>query len=177
MSRLAKKPILIPEKVEVGVAGDTVTVKGPVGTLIRKVPSVISLSIADGGVSVSAKNNAMTTRELLGTTVAHVRNMIQGSREAFVKKLIVEGIGFKADVKGAEMVLSLGFSHQIKAAIPQGLKVTSEKGIVTISGSDIEAVGAFAARIRAFKKPEPYKGKGIRYENEVIRRKQGKKTT
>ena len=119
----------------------------------------------------------MTTRELLGTTVAHVRNMIQGSREAFVKKLIVEGIGFKADVKGAEMVLSLGFSHQIKAAIPQGLKVTSEKGIVTISGSDIEAVGAFAARIRAFKKPEPYKGKGIRYENEVIRRKQGKKTT
>ena len=131
----------------------------------------------DGEVTVTPKNNALTTKMLVGTTVAHIRNMIQGSREPFVKKLIVEGIGFKAEVKGVEIVLSLGFSHQIKVAIPQGLKVTSEKGILSINGSDIEAVGAFAARIRALKKPEPYKGKGIRYETEVIRRKQGKKTT
>lgn len=177
MSRLAKKPIAIPEKVEVAVSGSTVTVKGPLATLTRPVPSVISLAVKDGGVEVAPKNNALTTKMLVGTTVAHVRNMIKGSKEAFVKKLIIEGIGFKADVKGADMVLSLGFSHPIKVAIPKDLKVTSEKGVVTITGSDIEAVGSFAASVRALKKPEPYKGKGIRYEMEVIRRKQGKKTT
>src|SRR3989338_6970920 len=137
MSRLAKKPIQIPEKVEVTLGGDTLTVKGPVGTLSRTVPSAVSVLIKDGGITVTPKNDTLTTKELLGTTVAHVRNMIQGSREPFVKKLIVEGIGFKADIKGSEIVLSLGFSHQIKVAIPQGLKVTSEKGIITTSGSDI----------------------------------------
>ena len=114
---------------------------------------------------------------LIGTTVAHMQNMIKGSQEAFSKKLIIEGIGFKADIKGKDIVLSLGFSHQIKVPIPENLKIISEKGVISISGADIEAVGAFAARIRALKKPEPYKGKGIRYENEVVRRKQGKKTT
>ncbi len=177
MSRLAKKPIVIPEKVEVTIAQNTVTVKGPMGTLTRAVPSVISLTKTDGGVQVAPKNNALTTKQLLGTTVAHLRNMIKGSTELFVKKLIIEGIGFKAEIKGAEMVLNLGFSHQIKVAIPKDLKVTYEKGIVTVSGANVEEVGAFAARVRAFKKPEPYKGKGIRYETEVIRRKQGKKTT
>ncbi|MDO8594616.1 MAG: 50S ribosomal protein L6 [bacterium] len=177
MSRLAKKPILIPEKVEVGVSNDTVTVKGPVGTLTRKMSSAISIVVKDGSIQISPKNDLLTTKMLVGTTVAHIRNMIAGSREAFVKKLIIEGIGFKAEIKGTEMTLSLGFSHQIKMPIPQTLKVTSEKGIVTISGGDIEAVGAFAAKIRSLKKPEPYKGKGIRYDGEVIRRKQGKKTT
>ncbi|MSU56279.1 MAG: 50S ribosomal protein L6 [Candidatus Taylorbacteria bacterium] len=177
MSRLAKKPIVIPEKVEVAVSSGVVTVKGPTGTLSRPVPASISVVVKDGSVTVTPKDDALPTRMLLGTTVAHIRNMIQGSKEAFVKKLIVEGIGFKAEVKGTEMTLSLGFSHQIKLPIPTELKVTSEKGIVTISGSDIEAVGAFAAKIRSLKKPEPYKGKGIRYDGEVIRRKQGKKTT
>ncbi|MDO8619831.1 MAG: 50S ribosomal protein L6 [bacterium] len=177
MSRLAKKPILVPEKVEVNLSGGTLTVKGPLGTLTRKISPVISVVIKDGTIVVSPKDEVLTTRQLLGTTVAHIKNMLAGSREAFVKKLIVEGIGFKAEVKGAEIVLSLGFSHQIKLAIPKDLKVVSEKGIVSISGSDIEAVGALAAKIRSLKKPEPYKGKGIRYDGEVIRRKQGKKTT
>jgi len=103
--------------------------------------------------------------------------MIKGSTEMFVKKLIIEGIGFKAEVKGSSLQLALGFSHPVTVAIPKELKVVSEKGLLSISGGNIETVGAFAARVRALKKPEPYKGKGIRYETEVIRRKQGKKTT
>lgn len=177
MSRLAKKPIQIPEKVDVTIGGDTVTIKGPVGTLSRKIPSNVLVKVDNDGITIAPKNNALTTKMLVGTTVAHVRNMIQGSTAPFTKRLIVEGIGFKADVKGSDMTLSLGFSHPVKVAIPKDLKVTSEKGVVAVSGSDIEAVGAFAARVRALKKPEPYKGKGIRYETEVIRRKQGKKTT
>ncbi|KKW10264.1 MAG: 50S ribosomal protein L6 [Parcubacteria group bacterium GW2011_GWA2_49_9] len=177
MSRLAKKPILIPEKVEVTLGGETLTVKGPTGTLTRTFSPAVAILVKDGGISISPKNEILTTKMLVGTTVAHIRNMIAGSREAFVKKLIIEGIGFKAEVKGSELVLNLGFSHQIKMPIPKDLKVVSEKGVLTISGADIEAVGAFAANIRSQKKPEPYKGKGIRYDGEVIRRKQGKKTT
>lgn len=177
MSRLAKKPISIPERVEVTVNGTMVTVTGPIATISRSIPETISVAVKDGTVEVSPRDAALQTQMNLGTAVAHLKNMLQGSREPFVKKLIVEGIGFKAEVKGTELVLSLGFSHLVKITIPSGLKVTSEKGVVTISGADIETVGAFAAKVRALKKPEPYKGKGIRYEKEVIRRKQGKKTT
>jgi large subunit ribosomal protein L6 len=177
MSRLAKKPIPIPERVAVAVTGDALTVTGPAATLSRAVPSTVSLTVKDRTVEVTPRGETRQAKMNLGTTVAHLKNMLQGVREPFVKKLIIEGIGFKADVKGAEMTLSLGFSHPVKVAVPKDLKVTSEKGVVTVSGADIEAVGAFAARVRALKKPEPYKGKGIRYEAEVIRRKQGKKTT
>ncbi|OHA21525.1 MAG: 50S ribosomal protein L6 [Candidatus Taylorbacteria bacterium RIFCSPHIGHO2_01_FULL_51_15] len=177
MSRLAKKPIVIPEKVEVVVQNGNVSVTGPLGTLSRSVPGAISLVVKDGGIVVTPNNNALSTKMLVGTTVAHVRNMIKGSTEMFVKKLIIEGIGFKAEVKGSSLQLALGFSHPVTVAIPKELKVVSEKGLLSISGGNIETVGAFAARVRALKKPEPYKGKGIRYETEVIRRKQGKKTT
>jgi len=113
---------------------------------------------------------------MLGTYAAHLKNMIRGVVAPFEKKLIIEGIGFKAEVKGGELVLALGFTHPVKIKIPDGLKVSSEKGAISVSGSDKEAVGQFAAAVRALKKPEPYKGKGIRYDGEVIRRKQGKKT-
>lgn len=177
MSRLAKKPLPIPENIEVTVGGGSVTVKGPAATLLRRIPSAVSVTVKNGAVEITPRDEELQTKMHLGTTTAHIKNMLHGSREPFVKKLIVEGIGFKAEVKGAEMTLSLGFSHPIRIAIPKELKVTAEKGVVTVSGADIEAVGAFAARVRAFKKPEPYKGKGIRYETEIIRRKQGKKTT
>ena len=177
MSRLAKKPIAIPEGVDVTLGQAAMTVKGPAGVLTRMLPSVISVVQKDRTLEVTPRNAALTTRMLLGTTVAHLRNMIKGSQSPFVKKLIIEGVGFKAEVKGKELVCSLGFSHQVKVPIPDDLKVTSEKGVITVAGTDIEAVGAFAAGLRAQKKPEPYKGKGIRYETEVIRRKQGKKTT
>ena len=113
---------------------------------------------------------------LWGTYASHIENVIKGVNDAYTKKLIIEGIGYKADVEGTDLVLALGFSHPIKVSIPPSLKVTSEKGIITVTGVSKEEVGQFAANIRAFKKPEPYKGKGIHYEDEVIRRKQGKKS-
>src|SRR3989338_9135453 len=175
MSRLAKKPIPIPEKTEASLSGNTLTVKGPVGTLSRTFPSSVALAIEERAVRITPQSGADAGAHL-GTSAAHVQNMLRGSQEPFVKKLIVEGIGYKAEVKGKEIVFALGFSHPVKVLIPENLKVIAEKNIVTICGADIERVGQFAARLRALKEPEPYKGKGIRYEGEVIRRKQGKKT-
>ncbi|MEK7068361.1 MAG: 50S ribosomal protein L6, partial [Patescibacteria group bacterium] len=117
----------------------------------------------------------LEARALVGTYASHIRNMLQGVTAGFTKKLLVEGVGFKWDVQGKTVNLALGFSHPVKVAIPEGLTVTADKGALTIVGFDKELVGQFAANIRALKKPEPYKGKGIRYEGEVIRRKQGKK--
>ncbi len=173
MSRVAKKPIIIPEKTTVAVDKGVVSVKGPKGEMTRSFKPGIEIVVADGTVTLTLKRPEDAV--LWGTYASHIKNMIQGVVSGFEKKLIIEGIGFKSDVKGTELVMSLGFSHPVKMAIPAGLKVTADKNIVSISGVDKEAVGAFAAAIRAKKKPEPYKGKGIRYENEVIRRKQGKK--
>lgn len=176
MSRLAKKPTIVPEKAEVHISGQTVSVKGPAGALTREFPRGVAFALDQGRISVSATKSDLATKALLGTAVAHVRNMLKGVTVPFQKKLLVEGIGFKADVKGSELTLSLGFSHPVKVAIPKDLKVTTEKNVIAVSGADPEMVGRFAAEVRAHKKPEPYKGKGIRYEGEVIRRKQGKKT-
>jgi len=176
MSRLAKKPIQIPEKAEVSVSSGNVSVKGPLGTLTRHFSEAIGIAIDNKTFVLTPKNEEITTRMLWGTTASHLMNMLKGVCEPFVKKLIVEGIGFKSEVKGEELVMNLGFSHQVKVKIPKGLGVKAEKNVVTITGPDIELVGLFAARVRDLKKPEPYKGKGIRYEGEVIRRKQGKKT-
>ena len=123
----------------------------------------------------TSESEAPETPILLGTYYSHIKNMIAGVNKPYEKKLIVEGIGFKADVKGKDLVLALGFSHTITMPIPADLKVVSEKNNLTISGIDCEKVGQFAAEIRSKKKPEPYLGKGVRYADEVIRRKQGKK--
>ena len=176
MSRIGKKPIAIPANTDVKVSGSTVIVKGSHGTLTREFKPVISFAILDSTVTLSPQKKDNATMALWGTYSAHVLNMITGVNVPFQKKLIVEGIGFKAEMKGEELVMNLGFSHPVRMKIPEGLKVTVEKGVITISGVDTELVGQFAARVRDCKKPEPYKGKGIRYENEVIRRKQGKKT-
>jgi large subunit ribosomal protein L6 len=174
MSRIGKKPIAIPEKTTVTFDGRTVTVKGPLGELSRVVPTTVTVEVKDGSAHVSARG--VSSSALSGTFASHLKNMIKGVNEVYTKKLIVEGIGFKSDVKGTDLVLSLGFSHQVTVAIPTGLKVTAEKNIITVSGTNKETVGGFTSDIRSLKKPEPYKGKGIRYETEVIRRKQGKKT-
>jgi large subunit ribosomal protein L6 len=178
MSRIGKKIITIPAKTEVRVAGDTVTVKGPLGELVRTFQPGIKIEVADGKVSFSpvAKNPNVTMNSLWGTISSHVSNMVSGVNKAYEKKLIVEGIGFKADVVGTNLIFKLGFSHPVPVAIPKNLKVTSEKNIITVSGIDKEFVGQYVAELRALKKPEPYKGKGIRYEKEVIKRKEGKKT-
>lgn len=150
-------------------------VKGPKGTLSRSTGRHVAIEVGPSGVAVSQVGSSIESRSAVGTWASHVRNMIEGVNKGFTKKLLVEGVGFKWDVQGKTLNLALGFSHPVKMAIPDGLTVVIEKGVLTVTGSDKEMVGQFAANVRAKKPPEPYKGKGIRYEGEVIRRKQGKK--
>ncbi|MSR71416.1 MAG: 50S ribosomal protein L6 [Candidatus Taylorbacteria bacterium] len=176
MSRIGKQIIAIPEKTQVTAEGAFITVKGPLGELKKEFSSDITIKIEGGNVTLTPIRNSLPLQALWGTYASHINNMINGVSKAFEKKLIVEGIGFKSEVKGKELTLSLGFSHQIKVPIPEDIKVTAEKNVITITGMSNESVGQFAAKVRMLKKPEPYKGKGIRYEGEVIRRKQGKKS-
>lgn len=175
MSRLAKKPIQLPEKVEASFSGGVLTVKGPLGILTRAVRSPIVVEVLDGAVSITSSKKTIESRALLGTYASHLHNMIKGVTEGFTKHLLIEGTGYKAKVQGNDLVLSIGFSHDVPVAIPEGITVTSDKEGMKISGIDPEAVGMFAAVVRGWKEPEPYKGKGIRYKGEVIERKQGKK--
>jgi large subunit ribosomal protein L6 len=176
MSRIGKKIIEIPEKTEVTQNGTKVTVKGPKGTLERDFGPSVIININGKEITLNLKKESTTVQPMWGTTGAHLLNMIKGVNEMFTKKLVLEGIGYKAEVKGTDLVMALGFSHPVKMAIAPTLKVTSEKGIVTITGLDKEEVGQFAANIRAWKKPEPYKGKGFHYSDEIVRRKAGKKS-
>ncbi len=176
MSRIGKQIIIIPEKTEVIKNGNVVSVKGPLGELSREFSDNIEITIKDKEITLKPTDDSNFANALWGTYASHIKNMIDGVNKLFEKKLIVEGVGFKVEVAGEEIVLSLGFSHKINVKIPKELNVTAEKNIITISGIDKELVGHFTANIRAFKKPEPYKGKGIRYEGEVVRRKQGKKS-
>src|SRR3989344_5550635 len=175
MSRLAKRPIPIPQKTEVTISGGSVMVKGPKGTLQKPIHRMVTIEVMPEGVQVSPKGASLESRALIGTYASHVKNMISGVNTGFSKKLFIEGVGFKWDVQGKTLNLALGFSPPVKMPIPEGLTVKADKGALDISGFDKELVGQFAADIRAMKKPEPYKGKGIRYDGEVIRRKQGKK--
>lgn len=175
MSRLGKKPIEIPEKTEVTYLGGLVVVKGPLGQVSANFKNNILVEIQDKKITLKPLKEDLESMALWGTYASLLKNMIKGVNELYQKKLIIEGIGFKCEVKGSEMILNLGFSHPVKIQIPNDIKVKVEKGIVTVSGISKELVGQFSATIRELKKPEPYKGKGIRYEKEVIRRKQGKK--
>jgi large subunit ribosomal protein L6 len=152
------------------------TVKGPLGTLSKVFTDTITVTIENNVVSFAPKKNDPFSRALWGTYASHVKNMLNGVNTPYVKKLILEGVGFKSEVKGTDLNLALGFSHPVVVAIPNGLTVTAEKNNITVTGIDKELVGAFTAKVRALKKPEPYKGKGFRYSDEVIRRKAGKKT-
>ena len=176
MSRIAKKPIAIPEKTEVTYSGGTLTVKGPLGELKKQFRPDIEVKIENNEVTLIPVRNSLDVLALWGTYASHLRNMLAGVNTAYQKKLIVEGIGFKSEVKGNELHLALGFSHPVMVQIPANLKVTAEKNVITVIGIDCESVGQFVAKVRSLKKPEPYKGKGIRYEDEVVRRKQGKKS-
>jgi len=175
MSRIAKKPIALPAKTEASFSGGVITIKGPLGTLTKVMKPHVNISIGADGITLTLQNESIQAKALWGTYASHIKNMIAGVNKAYEKKLVVEGIGYKADIKGKDLVLALGFSHQITVPIPTDLKVSSEKNTITISGIDCEKVGQFAAQIRALKKPEPYLGKGVHYSDEVVRRKQGKK--
>lgn len=176
MSRLAKKPIDIVAGTTVTLSGNTVTVQGPKGTLTRTFRPEVTVEQVENTLVLTPHGDTVFVRSLWGTVGSHLRNMIQGVTSGFEKKLILEGVGFKSAVSGSSLELALGFSHPVKVAIPQGLTVTAEKNLITILGIDKELVGQFAAQVRSLKKPEPYKGKGFRYDDEVIRRKQGKKS-
>ena len=175
MSRIGKRPIAIPSGTEISVKNGEILVKGKGGTLKRSVHRAVSISVSGSEVKITPSDNSRLARSLWGTYAAHVRNMLVGVNQPFSKKLAIEGIGFRAEVAGKQIKLMLGFSHPVVVEIPEGLAVAVDKGVISISGPDKEAVGQFAASVRALKKPEPYKGKGIRYEDETVRRKQGKK--
>ena len=176
MSRIAKQPIPIPEKTKVTFVDGLFTVVGPKGTLSRALRNEVVVLVDDANVVVKPRNeNEIFSRALWGTYASHIKNMFTGVTTGYTKKLILEGVGFKSEVKGTNLNLALGFSHPVVVEIPEGLTVTAEKNVITFTGINKELVGQFASKIRAMKKPEPYKGKGFRYDDEVIRRKQGKK--
>lgn len=175
MSRIGKKPITIPEKTEVTISEGVVTVKGPLGELSRTFRPVVTVKVENNEVVVEPKNDALETRALWGTTASHISNMVEGVTKGYQKQLEIEGVGYKFNLSGDKLVLNIGFSHQVELSIPKGITCELEKNVLTIKGSDKEAVGEFAAVIRSKKKPEPYKGKGIHYVGEHIRRKEGKR--
>ncbi len=176
MSRIGKRIITLPEKTEIELKDNLVVVKGPEGELTRYVNPIIEVKISGREVTLLPQKETLESRALWGTYASHISNMVNGVNTPFQKKLILEGIGYKSEVRGDKIVLALGFSHPVEVIIPKGLKVTAEKNLITIIGIDKEMVGEFSAKIRSLKKPEPYKGKGMRYEGEVIKRKQGKKS-
>ncbi|MDP2593952.1 MAG: 50S ribosomal protein L6 [bacterium] len=174
MSRLARQPIALG-KAAVTVTSGTLTVSGTKATLTRRVHPCVSITVESEGVRVAPGDRSRLARALTGTFASHVKNMVQGVETPYVRKLILEGVGYRVEMRGSELVLTVGFSHPVTLAIPSDVSVKVEKNAITLESADKESVGQFAADIRRVKPPEPYLGKGIRYEGEVIRRKQGKK--
>jgi len=175
MSRIGKQPIAIPPKVKVEVKGQKVFVEGPKGKLDWELPRRTSLKVENGKVVVSREGDDARAKALHGLSRALVNNMVRGVSEGFVKKLEIQGVGFKAAVTGSTVTMSLGYSHPIFYPIPAQIKVTVEENTkVTIEGPDRQVVGEVAAELRSFYPPEPYKGKGVRYSDERVIRKEGK---
>lgn len=175
MSRIGKKPILIPESVEVKIEGSKVIAKGPKGELSREIRPEINVEMKEGKIFVSSRIEGKKTKAFLGLTRSLLFNMVEGVVKEFEKKLEIEGIGFKAAMIEENLSLSVGFSHPVRITAPSGIKFLVEKNIITISGADKMLVGHMASKIRKIKPAEPYKGKGIKYLGEIIRRKLGKK--
>ncbi|MEO0454459.1 MAG: 50S ribosomal protein L6 [Verrucomicrobiota bacterium] len=175
MSRIGNKPIAIPEKVKVTVADRDVKVEGPKGTLEMSFTPHVEIDVEDTEIVVKRRSNAGRDKAFHGLTRSLLNNMVVGTSEGFEKKLEINGVGFKAALKGKSLTLNLGFSHPIDFPIPEGIKIEVEDNTkLKISGIDKQVVGQCAAKIRSYYPPEPYKGKGVRYENEIVRRKEGK---
>jgi large subunit ribosomal protein L6 len=176
MSRVGKNPVAVPSGVELDIAGGYVTAKGKLGTLKLVVANEVTASLADGKVTVTPKSQTKRARTLWGTTRALVNNMVHGVSKGFTVNLEINGVGYRAAVQGKVLNLQLGYSHEVKFPIPDDVKIVCEKPTaIAISGPDRQRVGQVAAVIRSYRKPEPYKGKGIKYELETVRRKEGKK--
>ena len=175
MSRVGKRPILIPEDTTVDIKGNQVTASGPWGSLSRELPKSLTFKREDGVLHIERLRETVRARALHGLSRTLVDNMVQGVSTGFEKKLEIIGVGYRVEQQENVLVFRLGYSHEIIFQQPEGIKFTLDKNtLITVAGADKELVGQVAARIRALRKPEPYKGKGIRYADEVVRRKAGK---
>jgi len=175
MSKIGKKPIVIPEGVKVEMKDNFIILDGKQGTLTLPILNYVDIENKGNALNLSLKSNNRQARANWGTMASLIRNAIQGVCQGYTKNLRIEGVGYKANMEGDILVLNVGFSHTVKFKTPDGIKISVEKNIIRVEGIDKNLVGQTAAGIRKIKKPEPYKGKGIRYENEVVRRKVGKK--
>jgi large subunit ribosomal protein L6 len=176
MSRIGKKPVPVPAGVTPSIDKGIISVKGPKGTLTMPVRDEISYTIEDGGISVQPANDTKRARAFWGMQRTMVQNLVTGVTDGFTKKLLITGVGYRAAAQGRNLKLQLGYSHDVNIDVPEGIEVkTPDATTVEISGSDKQKVGQLAAEIRQWRKPEPYKGKGIKYDGEFIFRKEGKK--
>ena len=176
MSRVGKYPVEIPAGVQLAIVGKTLTAKGKLGELSLQLTDSVTASVEGGKLSVVPNGKERSAQMMWGTTRALVANMVRGVSTGFAKTMEIQGTGFRAAVTGPNLVINLGFSHDVVYPVPEGIKITTPRPTaITIEGVDKRQVGQVAAEIRAYRPPEPYKGKGVRYDNEVIRRKEGKK--
>jgi len=174
MSRIGKQPVAIPSGIEVKIAGEVINVKGPKGSISTPVEATLNYEIADGNVVITRKDESRVARAQHGLRRTLVANCIEGVSKGFSKTLEVNGVGYKVAVKGKNVELAVGFSHPVVMPLPEGIEAKAEGNKLTVSGIDKQLVGEFAATVRRVRPPEPYKGKGIKYDNEQIRRKAGK---
>jgi large subunit ribosomal protein L6 len=176
MSRIGKNPVAVPAGVQVAMNGTTITAKGPKGELAVKVADSITATIDGGKISLAPRENTRAARAMWGLQRTLVNNMVRGVSQGYNSSLEISGVGFRANVQGPKLTLQLGFSHDVVYDIPKGIEIKVEKQTgIRIAGIDRQQVGQVAAVIRAFRPPEPYKGKGIKYATEYVRRKEGKK--
>lgn len=176
MSRIGKNPVALPEGVTVNVDGQTVKAKGPKGELQVVVHDDVSVALVDGKVKLEQRVNSLRAKKLWPTMRTLVRNIVVGVKDGYSENLEIQGVGYRCAMQGSTLVLQLGFSHEVRYDVPQGIKITvTDQTKIQIEGIDKQAVGQAAAKIRSFKKPEPYKGKGIRYAGEYVFMKEGKK--
>ena len=176
MSRIGKKPVTIPAGVTANIEGAILSVKGPKGTLSMPMRDEISYTMEEGGISVQPANETKRARAFWGMQRTMVQNLITGVSDGFTKKLLITGVGYRAAAQGRNLNLKLGYSHDVNINVPEGIEVaTPDNTTIQITGSDKQKVGQLAAEIRQWRKPEPYKGKGIKYDGEFIFRKEGKK--
>jgi large subunit ribosomal protein L6 len=176
MSRVGKNPIPLPSGVQVTITGQTVTVKGPKGTLSFDAPEEVEISQEAGALRVKPRNETARARAMWGTTRAILANHVKGVSDGFTRTLELQGVGYRAAMKGKDLQLQLGFSHDVIYPAPDGVTFAVAKPTeITLSGADVQALGQAAAEIRGFRPPEPYKGKGVRLQGEYVRRKEGKK--
>ena len=176
MSRVGQMPVTLPDGVEVAIAGREVSAKGKLGALSMTLSDQVELTQQDGKLVVAPRGATKRARAMWGTTRSLLQNIVTGVSEGFRVELEINGVGYRAAVEGEELVLQLGYSHEVRHAIPDGISIACERPTnIAVSGIDRQQVGQVAAEIRAYRKPEPYKGKGVRYANEIIVRKEGKK--